>query len=109
MVIHIVKLLLDILGEDARFDASLRNLLTMPMACQTYTKIKVKELKTDLWSSISSSCCLTWFMSLASSTRIISSSSSSGDLARSRVNIADDDLGEEKVPVDDGVDGAKKS
>ena len=48
-------------------------------------------------------------MSLASSTRIISSSSSSGDLARSRVNIADDDLGEEKVPVDDGVDGAKKS
>ena len=48
-------------------------------------------------------------MSLASSTRIISSSSSSGDLARSRVKIADDDLGEEKVPVDDGVDGAKKS
>ena len=25
------------------------------------------------------------------------------------MNIADDDLGEEKVPVDDGVDGAKKS
>ena len=48
-------------------------------------------------------------MSLASSTRIISSSSSSGDLARSRMNLADDDLGEEKVPVDDGVDGARKS
>ena len=25
------------------------------------------------------------------------------------MNLADDDLGEEKVPVDDGVDGAKKS